>query len=148
MAASNIDKPRKEAIKEVICTLGAPGMSEDETDPEQDIIPKIVRRAKHEWLSDEVSMLMHSVETYGTFAQASRLYDSRGNKPLKRLLHNSPLKKGKPITGLPMNWYDASFYRRLMDYEKRKLGAAPFKAIPVLVSSCSLSRLLYALNSH
>jgi hypothetical protein len=123
----------------VVVALGVNGMSDDETDvdeaPDCRSAPKILRRRKLRWLSNDVSLLMDAVESHQSVVSDSALYDARGNKALQRRFEpRSTNDKSLPVKGLPRNWYDQLFYKGLQPHEKKRLGRAPKVDLPFLVS--------------
>lgn len=123
-------------IGAILRKLGMTGMSDDETDTEKNVLPKVVRRRKLRWLSDDVSRLMEAIETYRPAVENSILFDPRGNKPLKRLWEPRTTDRLRlPVRGLPMNWYDSDFRRKLTPSERRNLAWQAREEVPDLVSS-------------
>lgn len=133
LPAIDVDKDTKKAIANILYTLGTSGMSDDETDSEPGVIPKVVRRRKLNWLSEDVSAIMHALESYRPCVRESPLYDDRGNKPLKRRYVQSCIRTSRPVTGLPLNWYDEEFIRSLSRFELQRLEIAPKERLPFLV---------------
>jgi hypothetical protein len=136
------DEELRASIDGVIIALGVNGMSEDETDTDAlngnaqpKSSPKILRRRKLRWVSNDISLLMDAVESYRAAVADSAFYDARGNKALERRFNpHSINEKSLPVKGLPRNWYDQTFYQSLYPHERKKLRQASKVDLPFLVS--------------
>jgi hypothetical protein len=135
----SLDEDLRRSIDNVIVTLGVKGMSDDETDSDGSkqsrSAPKTLRRRKLWWLSNDVSLLMDAIESYRPAVSGSALFDARGNKALERRFEPHNINdQSLPVSGLPRNWYDRSFYQNLHMHEKKKLHRASDVDLPFLVS--------------
>ena len=114
--------------------MGTCGMSDDETDEELSSPPyKAVRRRRIEWLSEEITNMMHDIDTY-TIPVA--FGETCGNKPLPRDIQHRAVdcvKMRQPLPGLPVNYYDADFLRRCGTADRLRLDLRKDQPIPSLV---------------
>jgi hypothetical protein len=135
------DPENWEQIKKIICDLGVPGMSGDETemDVSSNISPnvrKTVRRSRIPWISSEISDLLHIVDSYDLAAKIESMALPRGNTMLTRLTDSRRDDKSSRAVGhLPRNFYDDGWYQAQTAIAKHHLNVEDDIPIPKLVST-------------
>lgn len=115
------------------------GQSGDETESEDVFGHRVVRRLRRPWISHQVSSLVAAVDSYGMEAKDQVGMRKQGNVGLTR--HTAAINDDdRPyMVNLPINFYDAEWFRRLDEYEKAELNVQPAMNIPIIVSH-SLSK--------
>lgn len=115
----------------------ADGMSEDESEVDEESGRKYVRILRRPWLNRAIPKLMHAVDTYDECLLDELAHQHQGNTSFKRVEPSVHDDKRPFMVGLPRNFYDKDWYKNLDDIDKEIVGAnEKTVAIPVLVSSC------------
>ncbi len=112
------------------------GASEDESDVEERTNRKVVQVLRRDWINKSIPRLMHAVDTYAqdNLDEAGRL--QQGNTSFERAYLPKNEDKRMYMTGLPRNFYDDTWYKKLDDIEKRLVNARDHTVnIPTLVST-------------
>lgn len=111
-------------------------MSGEET--ENDTTSRAAKRMvvlKIPWLSQGVTELLHSVDTYTTAIDDECFKKSkRGNPGFAKSTKTGGKKPCRAVRMLPSNWYDKDWYGGLSDAQKASLLVLPERALPQLVS--------------
>jgi hypothetical protein len=119
------------SVINVLAMLGPKGTSDDETDGEES--PKVVRRRKLEWLSDDVSLLMKTLETYEP-RRRRRQFVTRGNSALRRRFRPNSVDEARaPVKKLPQNFYEKQWLQSLLPAARKGLGVKAVFPLPGLV---------------
>ena len=122
--------------------MTAEGQSGDETEAEDMFGHRVVRRLHRPWLNSEVSSLMVAIDSYFMEPRDQAGVRKRGNPGLTR--HTIPKSNdNRPcMVGLPANFYDSDWFKRLDEYEKSELNVQPHTGIPTIVSFVDFSNQL------
>lgn len=120
--------------RKVIETLKVEGQSGDETEHEDVFGHRVVRRLRRPWICQEISSLVAAIDSYSMEEKDQVGMRKQGNVGLTR--HTTAVTDDdRPyMINLPLNFYDADWFRRLDEYEKAELNVQPALNIPVLVS--------------
>jgi hypothetical protein len=104
----------------VVNSLGIEGMSSDESEVDQDG-QKAYRVKKRAWRPKKIEMLLRRVDKDRNTRNAYG-NDRQGNihRTRKRPAFKDSTRKAIP--GLPLNFYDPNWYRKLAQWDKEDLG--------------------------
>lgn len=117
---AGIEHTVSHSISKILAMLGPKGTSDDETDGEG--CPKVVRRRKLAWLSEDVSQLMWAVDTYES-ERRRRQFVTRGNTALERHYQYASIDEARaPVKHLPRNLYDTKWLQNLPPSTRKGLG--------------------------
>src|SRR6266852_4142680 len=117
-------------ISQMMEYLGCDGMSSNETDNEASSgIIKAVRRVRKGWLSEEISEVWHTAETYHRAQTQGQ--SKRGNKPCRRnpVPVEGQQSYDRVTPGLPRNYYDSIWFQSLTHSDKLLLRPLPPRAL-------------------
>ncbi|KDR65818.1 hypothetical protein GALMADRAFT_148403 [Galerina marginata CBS 339.88] len=110
-----------EHLDEILSTLGAGGMSSDESDFDDDG-QKAYFVKKVSWRRVGLVARMITVDRDRNFKNCYENITGNAPKPRKRRV-NATESARRPIPGLPINFYDDVWYSRLDEGQKKLLGA-------------------------
>lgn len=122
------------AAQGVVSTLTVEGHSGDETESEDVFGHRVVRRLRRPWLNQEISSLMCAIDTYFMEPKDQAGVRKRGNLGLTRHTTAKNDDDRPYMVGLPANFYDSEWLKRLDEYEKAELNVRPPMNIPTIVS--------------
>lgn len=129
------------AYIDVVDMVGAAGMSSDETETEasRDNL-KVVRRHEKNWRSPDLSRFFESVDQ-------KHKPRARGNKPYRRLPSKGDREPtdSKAVSGLPINFYRATWYWSLHHVDRQDLDAKEEMPLPDLSACVQFNSLLVGL---
>ena len=116
-------------LNDMIDVLGAAGMSSDESDQEEDG-KRIYYIKRREWRSSAISAYLQLIDH-----ERKKTNDNgnnhAGNEPRERRRYaSSPASTCDPVIGLPINFYNKTWYANLTDKQKRDLGALDGVRVP------------------
>ena len=111
----------------VLDTLGAGGMSSDDSDVDE--LGQSVYRAKNMiWRDQNILRKLTDIDSHRNSTNASG--NTRAGNPPRRRQHRGEKETSRAaIPGLPINFYDANWYASLTPGQKRNLGAKGQKAL-------------------
>ncbi|KDR71178.1 hypothetical protein GALMADRAFT_144239 [Galerina marginata CBS 339.88] len=112
-----------EHLDEVTATLGAGGMSSDESDVDDDG-QKIYFVKKMSWRKLGLVSRMISVDRDRNFKNCYENIVGSGPRPRKRRVNATETSR-RPIPGLPVNFYNDGWYSQLNEGQKKQLDAKP-----------------------
>lgn len=141
LKSKNVDSAAWDAIQTVWEILNgngrdtADGMSEDESEIDEETGQKVVRILRRPWLNNAIPTLMHAVDSYNGCLLDELACLHQGNTSFKREELGTHNDRRPYMVGLPRNFYDNDWYKNLDDIEKEIVCAnEKFVAIPALVS--------------
>ncbi|KDR65524.1 hypothetical protein GALMADRAFT_148631 [Galerina marginata CBS 339.88] len=112
-----------EHLDEVLSTLGAGGMSSDESDFDDDG-QKTYFVKKASWRRAGLVARMITIDRDRNFKNCYENITGNAPRPRKRRANATETSR-RPIPGLPINFYDDIWYSRLDEGQKKLLGAKP-----------------------
>ncbi|KDR77453.1 hypothetical protein GALMADRAFT_138565 [Galerina marginata CBS 339.88] len=112
-----------EHLDEIVATLGAGGMSSDESDVDDDG-QKVYFVKKMSWRRLGLVSRMISVDRDRNFKNCYENIVGNGPSPRKRRINATETSR-RPIPGLPVNFYNDGWYGQLSEAQKKQLGAKP-----------------------
>ncbi|KAH7906573.1 hypothetical protein BJ138DRAFT_1117447 [Hygrophoropsis aurantiaca] len=117
-------------IGAIVARLDVDGMSGDETDspPGQ---PKQTRRTALNWRSAELSEMFDAVESYEGAFRAESMKTAKGNQRFARKYASVNVEVGKPVLGLPRNWYSDQWVQSLPCATQKMLGLDSEILLPI-----------------
>lgn len=119
----------------VLKTVGAIGMSSEETDREYPSRNKDLTRVPVDWIHPDLADLFAVVDTYQPALADTIFIKKRGNRPhpppstTKR-----PAQTAPPLRKLPRNWYHETWLKAQNPASLALLQVAPPRPLPHLVS--------------
>lgn len=103
--------------------LGEPGTSTDEEEEREDG-SRVFGILRKDWRSAELERFCRFLQVLVSVDP-----DRRNSVVLRRRIPTGKVSMRKARRGLPINWYDPTWYNRLSAGERRRLGAQP--AVPL-----------------
>lgn len=129
----HLDPPAFEQALLVLNTVGAQGMSTDESKFEEVAVGnrrKALRRRRKPWLDPTITALWDALHTYEPHPQEHTAGPSR------LIRHSEPesASRTEAVAQLPVNFYNPEWVRRASAATKKSLKPKDEMEIPVLVS--------------
>ncbi len=97
-------------------------------------------RLRRPWLNNKIASLLAVVDSYSMELNDLLSKRKQGNVGLTRNVAAINDDDRPHMINLPINFYDADWYRKLDEYEKAELNPRPEMAIPIIVG--------YFINKH
>ncbi|KLO04057.1 hypothetical protein SCHPADRAFT_763188 [Schizopora paradoxa] len=121
-----------EKAGEVLEIMTSKAGSEDETDEEEtrNQGTRVVRRMHQPFLNLKITSLVRAVDSYQHYQLDLSASDQRGGRPIPRITEAKRNDPRKPMTGLPVNFYDEEWLQNQSNDFKEQLDSKPAVDIP------------------
>ncbi|KAJ3522600.1 hypothetical protein NM688_g8850 [Phlebia brevispora] len=120
--ASSVQTPRLKLLSTLLDSMGASGMSSDETDVEVATPKKCYRRLRRPWINPLISKAFHLLDVPGRHVVKGQPILRTGFR--RRIYDHRRDSICEPVPGLPRNVYDPKFLSALSNYELEALKIA------------------------
>lgn len=110
-------------LDDILATLGAGGMSSDESELDRDE-RKVYYVKKMSWRGKPLTSRMVTIDKDRNFKNCYEHTSGNAPRPRKRRLHPTESSRDA-IPGLPLNFYDSDWWKRLSGAQKAELRAQP-----------------------
>lgn len=126
-----------DAVVNALEAIGENGISEDETDDEEEEKrdgARVVRCLAQPFMNKKVVAMLRGIDTYEDFMDDLLGNDDAGTRPIPRIFEAAKDDPRTHMIGLPVNVYDGAWYENLRQEEQYFLKPAPEITIPFVVS--------------